>query len=67
MPSVTEHDLLEAVASAKSMGSDHYKSQALAQAARHRAATDKVRTAVLDASAGMSKYYADEVRRAAGK
>jgi beta-lactamase regulating signal transducer with metallopeptidase domain len=67
MPSVTERELLDAVASAKSMSSDHYKSQVLAQSARHRAATDKVRSAVLEASAGMSKSYADEVRRAAGK
>ena len=49
------------------MSSDHYQAQALERIARHAAATDRVRTAVLDASAGLSRHYADQVRRAAGK
>jgi hypothetical protein len=40
---------------------------ALERIARHGGATDKVRTAVLDAAAGLSRHYADQVRRAVGR
>jgi hypothetical protein len=67
VPTVGERDLVDAVASVKSMDSDYYKSQTLERIARHRAATERVRSAVLDASAGLSRHYADQVRRAVGK
>jgi hypothetical protein len=35
--------------------------------ARHRAANDRVRTAVLDASDRMSSHYREQVRRVAGR
>ncbi len=66
-PSLAERDLLDVVANSKSIGSDHYQADVLERVARHRAATDRVRTAVLDASAGMSRSYADQVRRAVGR
>ena len=66
-PNLAERDLIDAVASTKAIGSDYNRSQALERVARHSAATDRVRTAVLDASAGLSKHYAEQVRRAAGK
>lgn len=66
-PSLGERDLLDAVASTKSMKSDYNRSQALEQIARHGAVTERVRTAVLDASAGLSRHYAEQVRRAVGR
>jgi beta-lactamase regulating signal transducer with metallopeptidase domain len=66
-PGLTERDLLDAVATTKAIGSDHYRSEALERIARHGGATDKVRTAVLDAAAGLSRHYADQVRRAVGR
>ncbi len=65
--SLGERDLLDAVATTKDIRSDYNRSQALEQIARHRAATERVRTAVLDASAGLSRHYAEQVRRAVGK
>ena len=65
--SLTERDLLEAVSTTKEIRSDYNRGQALERIARHTAATDKVRTAVLDAASGLSKYYAEQVRRAVGK
>jgi hypothetical protein len=64
---LTERDLVDAVASTKTIGSDHYQSEALERIARHSAATDKVRAAVLEAAAGLSRHYADQVRRAVGR
>ena len=66
-PSVTEQDLLDVVANAKGIPSDHYQAGDLETVARHKAATDRVSTAVLDAGAGLSKTYLDQVRRAAGR
>lgn len=65
--SLNERDLLDAVAATRDMRSDYNRSQALERIARHRAATERVRAAVLDASAGLSRHYAEQVRRAAGK
>jgi hypothetical protein len=64
---LAERDLLDAVATTKDMQSDYNQSQALEQIARHRAATDRVRAAILDASAGLSRHYAEQVRRAVGR
>jgi beta-lactamase regulating signal transducer with metallopeptidase domain len=65
--SVTERDLLDAVATTKSIRSDYTKGAMLERIARHNAATARVRTAVVDASLSLSKYYAEQVRRAAGR
>jgi hypothetical protein len=64
---VAERGLLDALASTKSIGSDHYRAEALAAIAGHPAATAQVRAAVVEASASLSKTYAERVRRAAGK
>lgn len=66
-PSLAERDLLDAVASTKDIRSDYNRSQVLERIARHSAANERVRTAVLDAASGMSKHYAEQVRRAVGK
>jgi beta-lactamase regulating signal transducer with metallopeptidase domain len=66
-PSLAERDLLDAVATTKSMRSDYNRSQVLERIARHSAVTERVRTAVLDAASGMSRHYAEQVRRAVGK
>jgi beta-lactamase regulating signal transducer with metallopeptidase domain len=66
-PSLTERDLIDAVATTKAIGSDYNRSQALERIARHGAANDKVRAAVLDAAAGLSRHYAEQVRRAVGR
>jgi hypothetical protein len=39
----------------------------LGRVARQNAATDRVRTAVVEAGAGLSRTYLDQVRRAAGR
>jgi beta-lactamase regulating signal transducer with metallopeptidase domain len=66
-PRIAERDLMAAVASAGAMRSDHYQSEVLQRIARHPAASDKVRSAVLHAAEGMSQHYADQVRRAVGR
>jgi hypothetical protein len=50
---------------ARAIDSDFYKAETLTAIARHRSATDRTRQAVIDATAGMSKFYADEVLRVA--
>jgi hypothetical protein len=64
---LVERDLLDALASSKTIASDHYRAEVLSGIARHSALTDRVRAAVLEASASLSKTYADQVRRAAGR
>ncbi len=66
-PSLAERDLIDVVASSKGIDSDHYQAEVLERVARHTVATDRVKTAVLDASAGMSSHYAEQVRRAGGR
>jgi hypothetical protein len=63
----SERDLLDVVASSKQIGSEYYRADVLQRVARDRAATERVRTAVLDAIGGMSSHYAEQVRRAAGR
>jgi bla regulator protein blaR1 len=58
--------LLSMVRMADRTRSDYYKAEMLRRIVRHRAATDRVRDAVIDASEDMSRYYREEVRRAAG-
>jgi hypothetical protein len=64
---MSEGDLLRLVDVAKPMHEDHYKSEALRAILGHASASARVRQAVIDASAGMSQYYRDQVRRAAGE
>jgi hypothetical protein len=64
---LAEGDLIAVVQATKSIGSDHYKAEALRRIARHPGANDAVRKAVLDAGQGMSRHYADELRRAIGR
>lgn len=66
-PSLAERDLLDMVATTKTIRSDYNRSQALEQIARHSAVTERVRAAVLEASAGLSRHYAEQVRRAVGR
>jgi beta-lactamase regulating signal transducer with metallopeptidase domain len=63
---VKEADLLKMVDGTRRMSSDYYKAEILTDVARHRSASAHVRDAVLDASTGLSQYYRDSVRRAAG-
>jgi hypothetical protein len=60
-------DLLRLVDVVKPIREDHYKAEALRASLNHGNASARVRQAVLDASAGMSQYYRDQVRRAAGE
>jgi beta-lactamase regulating signal transducer with metallopeptidase domain len=64
---LNESDLLSLVTAISPMRGDHYKSESLQKVARHRAATDRVRSAILDASDRMSSHYREQVRRAAGR
>jgi hypothetical protein len=64
---LAEGDLLRLVDVVKPMREDHYKSEALRGILSHGNASARVRQAVIDASAGMSQYYRDQVRRAAGE
>jgi hypothetical protein len=43
--------------------SDHYESATLRRVLGHRAATERVRTAVFDAASRLSRHYAEAVRR----
>lgn len=62
-----ESELVRLVGVVDPMREEHYKSEALRSIVQHRNAGSKARQAVIDASAGMSKHYGDEVRRAAGE
>ncbi|HUR19479.1 MAG TPA: M56 family metallopeptidase [Vicinamibacterales bacterium] len=62
-----EADLLDLVAVIAAASGDYYKSEALQAIVRHRAATDRVRAAVIDASERLSSSYREQVRRAAGR
>jgi beta-lactamase regulating signal transducer with metallopeptidase domain len=66
-PSLNARQLLDIVADARQMRGDHYVSEVLRQALRHGAVNEDVRQAVLDAAAGLSQHYANEIRRAAGR
>jgi hypothetical protein len=63
---IGESDLLMMVDRGRRMSSDYYASELLRTAATHKAATARVRQAAADAASGLSSYYRDEVRRAAG-
>jgi beta-lactamase regulating signal transducer with metallopeptidase domain len=62
-----ESDLGRLVAVVDPMREDHYKAESLSAILRHPNASAKIRQSVIDASAGMSRHYADQVRRAAGE
>jgi hypothetical protein len=62
-----EADLLSLTTTANSLSGDYYKADVLVGIARHPAATARVRDAVIAAAAGMSTYYRDSVRHAAGR
>jgi beta-lactamase regulating signal transducer with metallopeptidase domain len=64
---MSDGDLLRMVDVVRPIHEDHYKSEALRAILNHANASARVRQAVLDASAGMSQYYRDQVRRAAGE
>lgn len=64
---LTEADLISLVDAISPMRGDHYKSESLQAVVRHRAASDRVRTAVITASDRMSSHYREQVRRAAGR
>jgi beta-lactamase regulating signal transducer with metallopeptidase domain len=64
---LTEADLMSLLSVVTPMRGDHYKSESLQSVARNRAATDRVRAAVIDASDRMSSHYREQVRRAAGR
>ena len=63
-PQLTERDLLRIVEATRVIRSDHNRSEALRRVAGHRAANDRVGQAVIAAADGLSKHYAEEVRRA---
>ena len=62
---LTDTDLLGVVDIARSM-SDHYASETLRRVV-HANMSAPLRAAVLDAAGGLSKHYAEQVRRAAGE
>ena len=63
-PQLTERDLLRIVEATRVIRSDHDRSEALRRVAGHRSANDRVGQAVIAAADGLSRHYADEVRRA---
>jgi beta-lactamase regulating signal transducer with metallopeptidase domain len=63
--SVGDAELQRMVTVARAIDSDFYKAETLTAIARHRSATDRTRQAVIDATAGMSRFYADEVLKVA--
>ncbi len=65
--SLHEADLLEIVDATGHVSSDYYKADALKTIARHPGTTGRVDQAVRDAADGLSSYYRDDVRRAAGR
>ena len=64
---ISEADLLELVTVVAATGGDYYKGEALQAIVRHRASTDRVRSAVVNASDRLSAHYREQVRRAAGR
>ncbi len=62
-----EGDLLSVVGTAKTVSGEYYKANVLTAVAHHPAANARVKDAVIAASDGMSSYYRDSVRRAAGR
>ena len=62
-PKLDEQDLLNLVAVARPLHEESYKAATLRLILRHANATDKVRQAAIDAAAGLSKYYRDDVLR----
>src|SRR5262249_41015997 len=63
-PSLKDADLLAIVKTVAPTKSEYYRAQMLRHVLVHRAATESVRRAALDATGGMSSYYRDEVERA---
>jgi hypothetical protein len=59
-------ELLDLVGAARGIREDYYRAEALTDIVRHGAANDRVRDAVVEATSGMNRVYADRVRRAAG-
>ena len=66
-PALDEGDLLAIVKTAGKTPSEYYRSEMLRRTVAHRAATDAVRQAALQATGGMSAYYKEEVERATGR
>jgi beta-lactamase regulating signal transducer with metallopeptidase domain len=64
---LTEADLLELGAVIAATGGEYYKSEALLAIVNHRAASDRVRSAVINASDRLSSHYREQIRRAAGR
>jgi hypothetical protein len=67
VPNLGERELLAVLEAARPIASDQYQSDVLADIARHGAATQAVRTAVLDAAQALSRHYAEQVRRAVAR
>jgi hypothetical protein len=61
---LSEADLLAIVKAVSETKSEYYRSEMLRNTVAHRAATDRVRQAALDATGGMSSYYREEVEKA---
>ena len=66
-PKLVEGDLLAIVKAVAPSKSEHYKSETLRLVLAHRAVTDAVRHAALDAADGMSAYYREEIARTLGR
>ena len=66
-PPLKEGDLLAIVKAARSCPSEYYRSEMLRRVLAHRAVTNAVRDAALEATGGMSAYYKEEVAKASGR
>src|SRR5262249_40850383 len=64
---LAETDLLAIVKKVAATKSEYYRAEMLRDVLAHRAVTDAVRQAGLDASAGMSSTFRDEVEKAAAR
>jgi len=63
-PTLKDTDLLAIVKTVAPTKSEYYRAEMLRRVLAHRAVTEPVRRAALDAADGMSSYYRDEVEKA---
>lgn len=63
-PTLKDADLLAIVKTVAPTKSDYYRAEMLRHVLAHRAVTEPVRRAALDATDGMSSYYREEVEKA---
>ena len=66
-PTLKDADLLAIVKTVAPTKSEYYRAEMLRHVLAHRAVTEPVRRAALDATGGMSSYYREEVEKASSR